>query len=94
MTYTSLLMTAGLILGVNGIENSISEYVIFGTTLFLIGVISGFITEKKLDNKIKKLEKELYEIRNTQSNKEVNKKWNGMTLLDFLDNRKENNYDY
>ena len=74
MTYTSLLMTAGLILGVNGIENSISEYVIFGTTLFLIGVISGFITEKKLDNKIKKLEKELYEIRNTQSNKEVNKK--------------------
>ena len=74
MTYTSLLMTTGLILGVNGIENSISEYVIFGTTLFLIGVISGFITEKKLDNKIKKLERELYEIRNTQSNKEVNKK--------------------
>ena len=74
MIYASLLMTTGLILGVNGIENSISEYVIFGTTLFLIGVISGFITEKKLDNKIKKLEKELYEIRNTQSNKEVNKK--------------------
>lgn len=65
MIYASLLITAGLILGAYGIETSVSECIISGTVLFILGAISGLVTETKLDDKVHKLEKELNEIKNT-----------------------------